>query len=540
MTTAARSLLLQLQLALLFVLVACISVFVPSVFLLCGCSTLVLMAFSLALMLYFSDHIIDPDTRRYLVTVSGLIVLWVTLRGAKYIAFEETEVIARHIWYLYYVPALLIPLFSLFTALSVGKREWRVRPKTIRFAVVFTGLLIALILTNDLHGLVFRFAPGFAGWDADYTHGPVFPVVYLWILLLTIGVFYILLSRCRLSASRKLVWIPLLPVLFGVTYLVLYTLDLWPRIHGNLFGEFPEAVCFSLAGIWLGLIRIGLIPSNAGYGRLFELSSLAAQIADRSYRVIYRSGNAAPLSREQMASSSDVLLEENTRVHRKPVAGGYVYWQDDIAELNRLNGELREVGETLAEEASLLRLKNELAEQRARIEAKTRVYDVIAEQVLPQSRRIDALCAQAQADPALYAQNMKTVCLLAVYIKRYANLSLLAAEHEEIAEGELFLAVSESLRWVREMGIPALETPPEQAQPIPSRRALQVYALFETILESALPSLTGLQVSFRGGTLRIAAEGGEIPLPQGCDAQLETEGGVSYVRIPLREAGAPV
>ncbi len=228
---------------------ACINVFAPDVFLLRKFSTLFLMGCSLALLLYFAERIIDPDARRFLTAIAALIVLWVTLRGAKYIAFEETEVIARHVWYCYYVPALLIPLFSLFAALTVGERKWYRRRWTVRFSAVFTVLLILLILLNDLHGLAFRFSPGFENWDSAYTPGPVFAAAYLWILFLTVGVFCVLFRRCRLSASRKLVWIPLLPALFGILYLLLYSADLWPSFRGQQFGEFPESVCFSMAGV---------------------------------------------------------------------------------------------------------------------------------------------------------------------------------------------------------------------------------------------------------------------------------------------------
>ena len=539
MTTAKRALLMLLQLALLYVCAACVTIFAPDVFLLRHCSTVVLMALSLALMMYFADRIIDRDTRKYLAAVAAMIVLWVTLRGAKYIAFEETEAVARHIWYLYYIPALLIPLFSLFTALSVGRQEWNRRPALVRFAVCLTVLLILLILTNDLHELAFRFQPGFANWDAEYVRGPVNVAAYAWILLLTAGTFSVLFTRCRLSASRKLVWIPMLPALFGVVYLSLYTVDAWPRIRGIHFGELPEAVCFTMAGVWLSLIRIGLIPSNTSYGKLFELSDLAAQIADRDYRVIYRNANAAQLSAEQMASPTGVALDRSTRVHRKEVAGGYVYWQDDITELNRINGELQELGERLAEEAELLRLENTLKQERAQIEAKTRTYDAIAAQVLPQSQKIAALCAEAGQDPERCAGNLKTVCLLAAYIKRYANLSLLAAEQAEMDVGELFLAVQESLRYVRETGVPAEEACSGGAR-FPSQRLNEAYALFEALLEAALPSLRGVQVTISGDSMKLAFEGAALSLPEGCDALLTAEEQSTYVTVQLGKAGERV
>ena len=530
-----------LQLAVLYIISAFISDFTPdpSVFLIRNAPTLVLMIFSLALTRYFSDRIIEHHTRRYLVGIAGLITLWIVLRGAKYIAFAETDVIARHIWYLYYIPALFIPLLSIFSALSVGaKGEFRLQMKHVIMAGV-TLILAILVMTNDLHQLVFRFRPGFADWDSDYARAPVHYLVYSWIVLLYIGAICILFSRCRVSASRRLVWLPLLPLLFGVCYTTLYAIDAWPRVNGALFGEFPEAVCFTVAGITLSLIYIGLIPSNEGYGRLFEQSELAAQIADQHLNVVFKSANAAPLSREQLDSPSSLLLDHDTRLHRKTVSGGFVYWQDDIAELNRINEELREIGDQLAEEAELLRLRNELEEERARIRAKTKVYDEIAAKVLSQSQKIVALCADAEQDPNRYTPNMKTVCLLAVYIKRYANLMLLAADRDSIDVQELALAIRESLRSLLEIGIQTDESFSSSFL-ITSPNALSTYALFEQFLEAALPTLRGVQVSVAGDELKLTIEGAELQLPEDADATISTEDDISYIKMPLTMAGGHV
>lgn len=536
MTTVKRSLLMLAMLALLYSVSACASVFAPDSFLLRKPTTFILLAYSLALTMFFSDHIIEPQTRRYLVGIAGLITLWTVLRGAKYIAFEETEVVARHIWYLYYIPALLIPLLSLLAALSVGMKHGFTHRRAVLLASLVTLLLLVLLLTNDLHQLVFRFRPGFESWDSDYTRSPVFYLLYGWITLLFICVICVLISRCRISAGRRLVWIPLLPALFGTAYFVLYTAGYWGRVNGDLFGEFPEAVCFTTAGIWLSFISIGLIPSNIGYGRLFELSGISAQIADRDWRVIYKSTNAEPLSARELSSGTVISPNTNTRIHRRPVHGGFVYWQDDISELNRLNRELWETGEQLAEEAELLRLENELKEERAQIEEKTRTYDEIAAKVLAQSQKISALCEEAERRPESYAAKMKTVCMLAAYIKRFANLSLLAADSPYIDAAELYLAVQESLRYVSDMGI-AADCSLSQAGGISAQTALYAYALFERLLEQALPTLRGVQAHLAGDVLKCVFEGAELALPEGCCAVLAAEDGSCYVHIPLREAG---
>lgn len=536
MATARKALRMLFQLSVLYGIASCSSVFLPDVFLLRNMSTFLLMAFSLALLLYFAEHIIERDTRKYLVSIAGLITLWIVLRGAKYIAFEETEIVARHIWYLYYIPALLIPLLSLFAALSVGERSKTTPRWKVRLAIAMTLILTALVLSNDLHQLAFRFRPGFALWDTAYQRTPVFYAVYVWIALESIGTIYILFTRCRVSASRRLIWIPMLPALFGIVYLTLYANHAWPRVNGTLFGEMPEAVCFTIAGIWLSLMYIGLIPSNAGYGRLFQLSDLTAQITDRNYQVIFQNPNAASLSIQQRRSDPPISLDQNTRVLRKPIYGGFVYWQDDITELNRINAELWEVSERLSEEAELTRLENELKEERAQIEAKTKTYDMIAVKVLPQSQKIAGLCAQAEHEPERYAADMKTVCVLATYIKRYANLSLLAADHGEIEANELFLSVQESIRAVRETGVPADIFCAEEGV-LPAKCALDAYALFESALEQALPMLRGVQVSIRENTMKCVFEGAALRLSDCGGAELTAEDGTAYLRIPLREAG---
>ena len=523
-----------LQLAVLYVIVALASVVTPDRFLMRNPSTLILMVLAIFLTIFFENHIIERGARVYLVAIAVLITAWIVLRGAKYIAFEETEFIARHIWYLYYIPALFISLFSLLAALSVGEAGMRKPCRSAVLSALVTFVLGLLVLSNDLHQLVFVFHPGFANWDSDYSHGPVFYLIYGWIALLFVGAICILFSKCRVSSARALVWIPILPALFGAIYMSLYASGLWLRINGRLF-----AVCFTIAGIWLSLIYIGLIPSNLGYAELFENSSLAAQIADLDHHIVYKSPESKVLTDAEPCLETDVSPDADTRIHCRPVHGGFVYWQDDITELNRINEELRELGERLGEEAELLRLENELKEERAQIEAKTKTYDEISERVSEQSARISELCTYVSRNSENYAVQMRTVCLLAAYIKRFANLSLLTADTSSIEIGELYLAVQESLRYVSYMGIPAECTAFGEGE-VDAKGVLEAYELFEQLLEQALPSLRGVQVSVYDNEIKAVFEGVMLTLPSGYGASLTVEDNNSFVHMTLREAGETV
>ncbi|MBR6351225.1 MAG: hypothetical protein IKR93_02755, partial [Firmicutes bacterium] len=287
MNASVKSIRMLLQLAILFVLVGLISAFSPDVFLLRQPTTLLLLALSLALLMYFREHTIDRHIRTHLVAIAAMICLWMLLRGAKYIAFEETETIARHLWYMYYIPALMVPQISLYCALSLGGGKSLAGKAASAVTTAVTAVLTVLILTNDLHQRMFRFKPGFEDWDSDYSRTGLFLFVYVWVIGLLIATMVILFRRCRLSASRRLIWIPVIPSVFGVTYAALYAADLWPRVNGTLLGELPEGICFTMAALWLSFMYIGLIPSNEGYAKLFEASDTASQIADRGYNVIY-------------------------------------------------------------------------------------------------------------------------------------------------------------------------------------------------------------------------------------------------------------
>ena len=105
------------------------------------------------------NRIIQPQVRRYLTSVSLLMIFWMTVRTIRY-SLDECMWLMRYLWYLYYLPMLLIPLLAVFIALSLGKPESFRLPKWTEFLYIPTVALLLLVLTNDLHQLVFFFSCG--------------------------------------------------------------------------------------------------------------------------------------------------------------------------------------------------------------------------------------------------------------------------------------------------------------------------------------------------------------------------------------------
>lgn len=112
-------------------------------------------------------RIVQKQTRMYLTSVSVLLILWMTSRTAKYFIFWQPAAI-RYLWYLFYLPMLFVPMLAVLIALSLGKPDGYRLPKSTWILWAVSGVLLLLVLTNDLHQLVFTFPADAAVWsDTD-------------------------------------------------------------------------------------------------------------------------------------------------------------------------------------------------------------------------------------------------------------------------------------------------------------------------------------------------------------------------------------
>lgn len=489
---------------------------------------------AVSILVYFRTRIAEQRLRHYLSGIGVMIVFWSVLRSVKYIAFEECESAARFIWYLYYIPMISIPQLSFQAALSAGVQS----DKKLPFIQNITGAVniacILLVLTNDMHQLVFRFHPGFAGWNEDYFHEPLFWTVTIWCYLLFFMSAAVLFRKCCLSAIRRLVWIPVTYLIIGVTGLYILNIGRLPRVWGNTIGEFPDMACYTLGGFWILYITIGMVPSNKGYEKLLEKSSLAVRIADLNYNVVYQSSSAVPVDKELLKSTGQIIIDKNTLLCCRNVTGGYAYWQTDITELNKINCELEKTKEHISEESELIRQENELRENRARIDAKSKVYDDIAMRVLPQSQKIALISSGITGSREKFDKNMRLVCIYAVYIKRLSNMMLISSEGK-IRKSELLLAVSESVRYLNKTGVVAEVYGHMDDTVSSAEHIIRVYECFENLLEQALPDLKALHAVFSDDMLKITFEGGKPVIAEDFKGTAETDEDITFIRICLTE-----
>ena len=526
--------------------------FTPDVFPIRNLSTVYLFALCVCLILYYYHRVTKTGGLSALIkALPWLALLLILLRGIKYSAFAHVDALARHTWYLYYVPMMLFPLFLFYISILVSsEKDVRLSGGWFVFLAVTVAFII-LILTNDLHQLVFSFLPDFADWNSDYSYGLLFYVILFWRYALYLAAVAVLVIKCRISSSKKNAWIIIIPFSIGMILNIFLITGKIPKPLGAPIIELPEIITFTAATVLECCMQLGLIPTNTDYVKLFRKFSISAQITDRKGAVVYSSSSARALTAEQFAMESGSRIDDHTILRKMEIPGGFGFWQDDMTELDRLNRELAEAKEKMAQSAELTRLQNEIKEKQTLTEQRSRVYDEIAGHIQGQSEAISRLAKTARLsdDKTVKEQCRNRITLLGAYIKRFANLMLLSRERAALPVGELGLSVSEVMRYLNFCGIPG-EYLGDAESCVTAESALSVFEAFETLLEMNFDSLRGAfvniseqedKVSFKltlensSGFLSREKLGRLSDVGVGCEEGLEDD--VAYICFTLPKGG---
>ena len=450
-------------------------------------TNLIYIGLAMAWGFSISRRSLHRNDRRWLLLGCTMAVLWLFLRAVKYRFFSD-DTITRHLWYLYYVPQILAPLFSLFAALQLGRREGDALSRKWYLLFIPAALLIGGILTNDLHQMAFRAAPGAVTLEADYTHGRVYYLAMTWIVALLLATGIIVYRKCRVSESRRYAWVPLCVFLGGFALCSLSFANIYT------FHKMPECFCLTFAAFWESCLQVGLLPTNGHYRYFFSESTVAAQIVDGQGCPVYRAKNAPNLTPNQLEAGAreSILLNTDTRLQSVPVQDGRVYWVEDIAKINRIQAQLAEINAQLSEENELIQAENELKRQRAQTEEKNRLMDEMIALVRPHLHQINRLLEEESV------QNLKHVCLLGAYVKRRVNLALICDKKAAVLADELAHCIRESLTYLTQYG--AVCTLHQDGRgDVNSRDVQTAYDFFEDCLETALPTLSALMVRVECG-----------------------------------------
>ena len=439
-----------------------------------------------------SKRIIQVQVRHYLIAV-----FWFVIRSMRY--FFITDIgIARQLWYLYYLPMLFIPLFSLFVAISLGKPANAKLSKTAMLLLsIPTAFCLLLVLTNDFHQLVFSFPEGEVWTDINngYTFG--YYIVLGWEILCSLAAFIIMIIKCRLSYRKK--YLPFLLLTASIGYALIYVSGVeWMQLIG---GDITAAQCLMFTGILECCIQCGLIQTNTGYRAMFEAGSIGAQIVDTDYDTRYASSNAPKLSEEMLrsAESEPAKLDNNTLIRSSKIPGGHVLWQEDITDITVLLQKLEENRKTISESNDVEQENYKTKVKINTVREKNRLYDRLQAQTAHQIELLDQLLTQyeTEGDPEIRRSLLAKAAVIGAYIKRRGNLMFIGEKSYVTDTAELSACLEESFANLELMGVEcAIDIPGKNS--IYTRDAIRVYDYFEAVTEEAMNDLRFVWLKARG------------------------------------------
>lgn len=487
-------------------------------------------------------RIIQTQVRRYLLVIAGLMLLWLTLRTVKYNTYHMTA--ERFLWYGYYLPMLFIPVLAVLVALSLGKPENYRLPKWTHFLYLPSALLFLLVLTNDLHQLVFFFPTGVLS-TREYDYGIGYYVVLAWMVLCAAAALVIILAKCRIPQSRRYLWLPVVPFALALGYCAAYIKGVyWVWL---LAGDLTVFMCLIITAIFESCIQCSLIQSNTHYAELFHASTIGALITDRDFSVACAAENARSVDSQTLmaAAKSPVVTADGIRISGAPIRWGHVFWEDDISPMLAVLKELDDTREELQSYGSILQAENAQKARRKKLEEQERLYRAMQEKAAAPAVRLSNLAKTLQgvqdADAARFLLWKMTV--IGAYLKRRSNLIFLADRDGMVPVSEVALCLNESMDNLR-LHVRRCASRLDFEGELRLETAAALYDFFEAAIELAMDDLSGaaanvtrkedacvLSLMLQCGTdltsLRAAYP----------DAFVENEDGVWYCTLSVREGG---
>ena len=445
-------------------------------------------AFTIIWAVSVEERITDRRLRRILLGIAVLLLLYLLVQVARYSLYNATVVPDHILWYVFYIPMLALPVFCLYLAAFVHRPESAPVPPALYAAVAFALLMMLGILTNDLHFSFKSFPEGIDAADGRAKSGWLYYLASVFQYGSYILSFGILLNKSRRHKSQKHWWLTAVPLLVGILYFVVFPLDIGRRFFPTRLWNIGEMLVFCLIAGLEACIQIGLIPANTGYEKLFPLVDFPVVLYNTRAEPVYASGVTKLPLRET----------EDTRILRHPISGGYMEWEVDVGQLNRLNRELEEYTQSIEARNAYLSAEVKIRAEKSRLETRNRIYDKITEIVRPQVDSVTRLLDQPERS---FDEELPYIAVLCAYVKRRSNMELVA-ENGRLSSEECVLAVKESLEYIRLCGVNAATTASGQGN-YPSELVIAVYEQMEKVVEDCLDTLSDLMVSLHFGAGQI-------------------------------------
>ncbi|HHU07444.1 MAG TPA: hypothetical protein GXZ59_03765 [Clostridiaceae bacterium] len=408
---------------------------------------------------------------------------WIIVRLIKYQL--PASALNRYFWYVFYIFQLSLPILLLWLVWRSDRTDDQpASNRILTILTLFNGVLIAFVLTNDLHNLVFQLDLSNPRYSNDYTYGPVFYLITItWITELISAFIMLLIKSIQLPRKTALVF----PLAFCVILLI-YAIGYITRVPIFWFSDYTMVVGLLSLFFLEASLQTGLVQGNSKYSSLFAHSPLKMQIINTEGQLILTSANAPKfdpgLQQAALAAyPSAVKDSKDTLVFSTKITGGYAQWQEDISSLNSLQQAIRVSVRKLKLTNDILErreeIHRELDEEDAKIKLMSQLEEIIASDLVRLSSMIEEL-----DNTAGKSSESGRVALLLCFIKRRSNLFFRGQETESLSVDELNIYIDELAEIAQYAGVNMLVSS-DVKKIVPVRSAVLLYEFAYTVIDWA-------------------------------------------------------
>lgn len=430
------------------------------------------------------SRVMHKAIRNDLFLMAIFMVGWVLLREIKW-HYSSSVAMERILWYCFYIPMTEIPLLGYLAAARLGRSDrepLQMREIVLQIAAI---LLMLLVLTNDLHGLVFHLRD-FNDLD-HYSYGIGYVMVAVWIAVMELMTIVLIIRKAS-SVSGKRRFLPLFFILLLMVYAICYAYD--SSNTGAGFIELMAMFDWIMLVNWETCVVLGMIPVNKYYREFFEKATINAQIVDEKGSPYLSAGTAVVPEQEVFEKLKDrgsLIYEQRSVLQYHPISCGAVIWQEDITEIQRLVENLQANQQELLERNALEEEESRARIRESRIAEKNRLYTLIYREMADGLEEIKTVAEsiQGEKNEEICRRKLAAMNVLGTYLKRKSNFIILSQDNKSIPVEEFEFCLRETAKNLKPCGMDFTYRV-DCSSPFNGRELLQIYDWFEEKLKPLL------------------------------------------------------
>lgn len=416
----------------------------------------------------------EKTTRKYILSIGILIIFLMFIRMSKGIV--ETSLLKRMCWYLYYVSLIFIPTLYYICSKSLLNKMNK-KEKIIIY--VISSILLLLVLTNDYHEIVFKFNNGLELYD-DYKHQIGYYLISIWIFyLFGGGMISLAVNRLKIKKDIK-AFLPLLVLLLGILYTILYVIDINGIREINMSVVNSILICI---GIELAFY-LNLIPNNRKYINTLENSNLNIIVVSLDGKTIYTTKifNKIPIKIQKDIKNNKVkeyYKDKNIIYDIKKNKDSYIILKKDMTELYRLKDEISKRQKELLELQKNIKLEEKTKKELYEITLRKEVVNKV-ESKLKEKRQEAKKILQKEV---VEEEDLEKIKRIIIYSKKKSSIIISELNNETYNEENIKILLNELIKSMSSLNISGL-VKVENKIVISSNTMSRIYDVIYELLEN--------------------------------------------------------